>query len=415
MSLGLLLPIGLAALAALLVPLLLHLDRQSESRPTDFAALRWLSARLRPRRQLRLEELWLLLLRLLLVASVALLFAQPVLFGAQGGRPWMVVAPGVDVGAARAQVSVPGAEWRWLAAGFPAIESAPAAAPQPLASLLREIDATLPVNTAVTVVVPEAVDGLDGERPRLARRVAWRQVSAVGSEARPSVASDAALSRQKLASRPPKLVVRYAADRAESVRYLRAAAISWQVSATPADGAAQASPVLSNDAETGAVDAAPLAQPVPADARWLAWLAPGELPPAIRAWIENGGVALLDERAALPAGVHGVGRWRDANGDLLASSAALGKGRIVLLNRALLPGTFPSLLASEFPAALRAALEVPPPPPQRAYSQALKPLPGGPRFPETPQPIDAWLALLAAGLFAFERWFASSAKRGRAP
>ena len=85
MSLGLLLPVGLAALAALLLPLLLHLERQSEPRATDFAALRWLSARLRPRRSLRLEECWLLLLRLLLVASVALLFARPVLFGGIGG------------------------------------------------------------------------------------------------------------------------------------------------------------------------------------------------------------------------------------------------------------------------------------------------------------------------------------------
>jgi len=415
MSLGLLLPIGLAALAALLAPLLLHLDRQSESRPTDFAALRWLSARLRPRRQLRLEELWLLLLRLLLVASVALLFAQPVLFGAQGGRPWVLVAPGVDAGSAPAQVSVPGAEWHWLAVGFPAIESAPPAAPQPLASLLREIDATLPVNTAVTVVVPETVDGLDGERPRLARRVAWRQVSAVGSEARLSVASDAALSGQKLATRPPQFVIRYAADRAASVRYLRAAAISWQVSATPADGAAQASPVLLKDAETGAVDAAPLTQPVPADARWLAWLAPGELPPAIRAWIENGGVALLDERAVLPAGVQPVGSWHEADGELLASSAAMGKGRVVILGRALLPETFPQLLAPEFPAGLRAALEPAPSPPQRAFSQALRPLPGGPQFPEVPRLVDSWLALLAAALFAIERWFASSARRGRAP
>jgi hypothetical protein len=93
----------------------------------------------------------------------------------------------------------------------------------------------------------------------------------------------------------------------------------------------------------------------------------------------------------------------------------MGKGRIVVLSRALLPGTFPSLLAPEFPTELRAVLDAAPPPPSRAYAQALKPLPGGPRFPETPTPIDAWLALLVAALFVLERWFASSAQRGRAP
>ena len=412
MSLGLLLPIGLAALAALLVPLLLHLDRQSESRPTDFAALRWLSARLRPRRQLRLEELWLLLLRLLLVASVAMLFARPVLFGAQGGTPWVLVAPGVDVGRARAQVSVADAEWHWLATGFPAIESAQPAVPQPLASLLREIDATLPVNTAVTVIVPEMVDGLDGERPRLARRIDW-QTLRVDETSPAKAVANVVMPAQKAAPAPPKLFIRHGADRAASARYLRAAAIAWRVSATP-DGAAT-SPSQALDASAEALDAGPVSQSVPADARWLAWLAPGELPPAIRAWIENGGVALLDERVVLPAGVQPVGSWREAGGELLASSAAMGKGRVVILGRALLPETFPQLLAPEFPAGLRAALEPAPSPPQRAFSQALRPLPGGPQFPEVPRLVDSWLALLAAALFALERWFASSAQRGRAP
>lgn len=411
MSLGLLLPIGLAALAALLLPLLLHLDRQSESRPTDFAALRWLSARLRPRRQLRLEELWLLLLRLLLVASVALLFARPVLFGAQGGRPWVLVAPGVDVADARAQVTPPDAQWRWLATGFPPIESAQPTGRQPLASLLREIDASLPVNTALTVMVPGQVDGLDGERPRLARRVDWRMLRDGEAAPKPGVA--AVLAAPQVAPVPPRLFIRHAADRAASVRYLRAATVAWRVPVAPASDATQA--LRSNAASADAFDEGPVAQPLPADARWLAWLAPGELPSSIRAWIEGGGVALLDERAVLPAGVRGVASWRDANGDVLASAAALGKGRVVILGRPLLPETFPSLLAPEFPAGLRAALEPAPSPPQRAYSQALKPLPGGPRFPEMPQPVDTWLAVLAAALFALERWFASSTRRGRAP
>src|SRR5205085_6822706 len=60
MNLVLLWPAGLAALAALAVPLLLHLRRAQDTQRVDFAALRWLSPRRRPRHRLRLRE-WLLL------------------------------------------------------------------------------------------------------------------------------------------------------------------------------------------------------------------------------------------------------------------------------------------------------------------------------------------------------------------
>ena len=63
MSLSLLLPLGLAALAALVVPILIHLVRRPEHQLIDFAALRWLSERVRPRRRLRFEDPWLLLAR----------------------------------------------------------------------------------------------------------------------------------------------------------------------------------------------------------------------------------------------------------------------------------------------------------------------------------------------------------------
>ncbi len=97
MSLGLLAPLGLAALAALLLPLLVHLSRSEEQVPTDFAALRWLAAKFRPRQRLRFEEIVLLVLRLLLVAALALLLARPVLLGSGGDAAWLVVLPGADV------------------------------------------------------------------------------------------------------------------------------------------------------------------------------------------------------------------------------------------------------------------------------------------------------------------------------
>ena len=83
MTPALLLPAALAALGALLVPLLIHLARRSQRQPTVFAALRWLRSEVRPQRRIRLDELLLLALRLLLIALLALWLARPVLFGGQ--------------------------------------------------------------------------------------------------------------------------------------------------------------------------------------------------------------------------------------------------------------------------------------------------------------------------------------------
>ena len=125
MSFALLAPLGLAALAALVVPIVVHLVRRLELRTTEFAALRWISERIRPRRRLRFERPWLLLLRLALLALLALLLARPVLTqppGAQASR--VLVAPGSDLAAARRAVSSRTADWRWLAPGFPADRNA---------------------------------------------------------------------------------------------------------------------------------------------------------------------------------------------------------------------------------------------------------------------------------------------------
>jgi hypothetical protein len=383
MSLGLLLPAGLLALAALLLPVLLHLDQTPQARPTDFAALRWLSAKLRPRRRLQLQEWWLLLLRLLLVAAIALLFARPVLFGADGGKPWVLVAPGADLALARKQQALSSAQWHWLARGFPSIDAPLPDAAQPLASLLREIDARLPAKTAITVFVPERIGGLDGERPRLSRRIDWQILPAMAPAAIKANLAPA-----------PRLVVRYADDRLPSLRYLRAAAIAWGASA--ADG----------------IDAASSSQPIPHASHWLVWLVPGELPTSIRAWIENGGTAVVDAQCLLPAGLKPVVLWRDEHGDELANVVAMGRGRLIKLRRALQPQTMPVLLDAEFPAQLRALFEIPAPAPQQASAAALRPLPGGPVFAETPRPIETWLSLLVALLFLLERWFASAPRRG---
>src|SRR5690606_37277812 len=199
----LLLPAGLAALVALAVPLLLHLARREEQRPVDFAALRWLTARLRPRQRLRFEERLLLMLRLLLVVLLALLLARPVVPLAGDGAPWIVAAPAVAADALRAAVhsSAEAAaadargdhggdngagpvdiQRRWLAPGFPSLDDAPPPGDaRTTISLLRELDMHMPTGVPLVVLVPSVLEGVDADRPRLSRPVEWRVLPAAAA------------------------------------------------------------------------------------------------------------------------------------------------------------------------------------------------------------------------------------------
>jgi hypothetical protein len=77
---GLLSPFLLACAAAVVVPLWLHLRRKRRQTPMEFPSLRYLKmAAARMKRQARVEDLGLLLLRLLLLALLAFAFARPVL------------------------------------------------------------------------------------------------------------------------------------------------------------------------------------------------------------------------------------------------------------------------------------------------------------------------------------------------
>jgi hypothetical protein len=395
MSPGLLAPLGLAALAALLLPLLVHLARREEQQPTDFAALRWLAAKFRPRQRLRFEEIGLLALRLLLVGALALLLAQPVLFGGRGDAAWLVVLPGADVAGAPALPE--GTQRRWLAPGFPPLESPMPTAPVATGSLLRQLDADLPAATPVTVLVTASFDGADGARPQLSRTVDWR---VVGGEAAP--ASDAPGPAFALA-------IRHASERETALPFLRAAIAASQArdETAPAASAGVAD-------GTDAADIAGLDAGLPENTRPVAWLAPGDLPAALLAWVADGGTALIDSEATWPMPAAGTVVWRDDAGRALASAAVLGQGRVVQLAQPLAPAALPALLQPDFPDRLRALLEPAPPAPSRASADAYTPLAGGPSFPETPRELSSWLLWLVAALFALERWVASG-RRGTAP
>lgn len=377
--LGLLLPAGLIALLALALPALIHLARRSEERLTDFAALRWLSEKPKPRQRLRFDEWPLLLIRLLLLALVALWLARPVVDDVGDAERWIVVVPGVDLAKANPPESE-GAQLRWLAPGFPAVEAGvtPAGGEVPVNSLLRELDATLPPAATVTVLAPERLTGLDGERPRLSRDIDWQ------------VRPGAMAMPRRVEAEPPRLFVRYAPSEAGSVRYFSAAATAWQRPGRPLR-----------------FDAARQGAPLPGVGDVLVWLAPGAVPEHVTRWVARGGTALLTASAdvAMSGAVDGP----------IAAERLLGRGRLLQMKRPLTPAAMPQLLEPGFPQLLAATVAPPLPPPSSAYASDVAPGRGGDRYSQPARELQPWLALLVASLLLVERWMATSRRRRPAP
>ncbi|RYM12326.1 BatA domain-containing protein [Sphingobium cupriresistens] len=381
MSMGLLFPAALAALLALVVPLVIHIARKSEQRPTDFAALRWLRQKPKPRSRLRFDEWPLLLARMALLALAALWLAQPILFGAADRSPYVAVVPGAQFNAATFGDS----RLHWIAPGFPAIDAPRPAGPLPIASLIRQIDAELPTGTPLTIITPTVIDGADADRLRLSRKVTWRITGGA-----------MAASEAKIAS-PPPLSVRTDADHRGRLRYLRAAALAWQPAGREAD------------IDTAAIDA-----PLPDRRRILVWFAGGTLPDDVLRWVNEGGTVLTASDARLPDGRPALPVWRDDIGATLAEALPMGKGRLLHFTRAMIPTQMPILLDADFPVQLRALL-APTAPPARVASAEYAPLTGERSYDQPPQSLRPWLALLIALSLLAERWMATRRSRSIAP
>lgn len=368
---NLLFPLGLAALAAWLLPLLIHLARRHPYTPLDFAALRWLRAQVRPRQRIRFDDWPLLLVRLLLLAALALLLARPALTGpAPAAAAWTVVAPGLDANALRGTAE--GRNWHWLAPGFPSIEQAPPASSAGLASLLRELDAQLPAGTALTVHVPDPLPGLDGARLQLSRPVQWRPQ-------RLPISAGAA------AAAPPRLRARGDAD-AASQHWLGALQRAWGARTPPAPLASDALP------ERGEIGV---------------WSRSDALPANWQAWLGGGGSVLTAAQPAADASVV----LRTAEGAPLLWQQRVGLGRLLSL-----PGDWnatgnPALRDPQLPRSLLLALQ-PPPSPRLGDAQDQAPQQAAlPTAAPSPREPTAWLLLAIVLLFALERAMASSARR----
>jgi hypothetical protein len=387
MSLALLLPAGLAALAALLLPLLLHLARRHEQTPTDFAALRWLRQKPKPRHRIRFDEWPLLLLRLLLLALLALWLAKPVLSGVDETRPWIVAVPGVDVATVRAQATAAESRLHWLASGFPSLDEATSGEPIAIGSLLRQLDAELPAGTSLTVIVPTTLQGVDAERPLLSRAVTW------------TVVEGAMPASPARSTPPPSLAVRHEAGNDTGLRYLRAAARAWSPNADTAAAL-----------QIGTRDEA-----LPAITRPLVWLVSGPVPASVLQWIESGGTALLANDSTLDGFAADAAPWRDADGAAMVESATHGKGRVLRFTRPLRPDAMPALVEADFPQQLRALFDAPAAAPARVLATDYAPVSGGATYPVAPRDLQPWLALLIALLVLFERWMATRRARSVAP
>ena len=371
MSLTLLMPLGLLALGGLLLPLLIHLIRRTEQTAIDFPALRWLRQSVRPRRRIRFDDIGLLLVRLLLLALIAVLLAMPVVTGEwRDPRHWVAVADAVDLNAARRQLNEEDAEWRWLAPGFPTVDAPPPAAPQDFSSLLREFDATRGESDRMTVFVPEVLSGLDAERLQLAHDVDWRIIA--GSAPEPA-ASD---------PEPRRVILRTGSSPVSGAAYLRAAVTAWQDS-EPARWS------IEEQAATAAM---------PEPAAWLIWL-DSDVPDELTAWVRAGGHALIVD----PDAATGSVVWRDAQGRPLASNEALGAGHLVRLLKPLQPESFPAVLEPGFPARLQDLLAGPAAPPTQAWATSVRPARDDDLSSVVTTPLSPWLALLVAMVFLVER------------
>lgn len=379
MSLELLHPSGLAALAALPLPILLHLARRTEQRVTPFAALAWIGRRQPPRQRIRLAEWLLLALRLALIVALAAWWAAPVWHGGSA-RADVVVLVAADADLARLTEPLPDGERRWLVPGFPSLDAVPPATGAALPSLLRAFDADLAADASLVVVVPEIIDGMDGGALQLGHPVRWIVVPA-----------RAAASMPTAAAAPPAITIALgqAGGSAPSAAVLRATVAAWSA----------AEPGRYRLDETAAT-----APPDPA-ATWLFAVDGGA--DAARGFVEAGGTALVLAAADSDAPV----AWRDDDGRVLARERRLGRGRLVELAAPLTPSRFPAVLDPDFPTALRHLLIGAAPAPGRAIAAAVAPT----RNPGTAagdggRPLQSALALAIALLFLLERMLANGAR-----
>lgn len=378
-----LLPSALAALAAIALPLLIHLSRRSEHKPTDFAALRWLSAHRRPQRKWLLQERVLLAIRILLLIALAVFLAQAVRIKQAKPVHWVVVIPGAKPAGVNNLPAGKNVEWHWLSPGYPLFEQPLPSSTIALSSLLRELDSQLPKTAELTILAPEKLAGLDGERMRISRKVNW--LITPGEMKLPDSAKPV---------KSVKFSIRYDAAHAKNVMYFQAAQRSWQ----------------SDKNKSIAADATLLSDVPPSKDTVLVWLASGKLPPSIVQWLQQGGTLIAAKELTLPAFNEAFPVWRDAQGAVILRESKMARGRILQWQVPLSPSAMPLLLSTEFPDHLFSILRPKSESINSGFALQQTPEKSAMLWPERPEPLWPWLLWAIVFLFIVERWFSGRKK-----
>ena len=189
--LTLLSPAALWSLAALALPLALHLWRQPP-RTVLLPSLRFLQAHAGRRlHDLRWRERLLLLVRLCLLALLACLLARPQWqHPSRGPQRWVLLdptaAPNSSALARLRTLQAAGYATHLLAPGLAVTSQLPADphAPAPdLWSLLREADAMLPAGSTLAIFSPNRLASLRGLRPALRAGTEWVKTSDLAGNA----------------------------------------------------------------------------------------------------------------------------------------------------------------------------------------------------------------------------------------
>lgn len=266
--LGLLAPIWLAGLGALLVPIALHLWSRRGGRPIRVGSIRLLAGTPpATRRSWMVQEPWLLVLRCAVLATLAVALAGPFWMprGA-GSNLQALVAP--DVLDREALVD----SLQQAGVSVSLLDSAPAGGTPNLWTALRHADRLAPRGTRFIVFAPDLLRYFRGERPMLSTRVEWHT--------RPAMAPAAPVSTP-----PPARVVTIFAEpaRLDDAGYVRAA-IEAAGSATGIPAIVSIQPATT----TAAV----------ATSDWFVWLSARAIPDVILEGVRRGGVLLSDAGAA---------------------------------------------------------------------------------------------------------------------
>ena len=185
-------PLWLGALAALALPLVLHLLSRGRGRRVPLASTRLLESALSVRgRRLKPSDLALLLLRCAILAAVALALAEPWVDAAPSAAAgsWLLVEPRLEGGSSspagqpRSNGDETLARWqreasvkRYLAPGLPESDPGPEAAAPDVWSLLAEADRLAPAGAELRVATRGRLAELRGRRPSLVHRVLWVEV-----------------------------------------------------------------------------------------------------------------------------------------------------------------------------------------------------------------------------------------------